>query len=92
MTTCLQKCKESFVFMKTIALTPIFTNQASKEGRGFVTPRQHRQGGHPASAGGFYFGLIACMGDIQPKEVSVANMGINFHSHRSKIFNQVFIQ
>lgn len=71
--------------MKATVFTPTFMNKASKEGRGFITPPQHRQGGHPASGGGFSFGLIARMGDIQPKEVALAKEGRILRLHNSSI-------
>ena len=79
MITCLQKCKESFVFMKTLVLTPTCTNKTSNQNRGFIQPPLHPWGGNQTSVGGFYFGIYAPIGAIQPKEVAIAKEGSTLH-------------
>ncbi len=90
MKSYLQKCKTTFVFMKTLVFTPTCNNKTLTKGQGFITPPQHRQGGHPASVGGFSFALIAPVGDIHHKEVAIAKEGILHHSFN--IVNQFFFQ
>jgi hypothetical protein len=77
--------------MKTLVLTPTCNNKTSNQNRGFIQPPQHRQGGTlPTSVGGFYFGIFAPIGAIQPKEVAIAEAGINLNC--SKIAFQSFIR
>ena len=87
MTSCLQKCKPDLLRMKTLALTLTCKDKTSNQNRGFIQPPQLCQGGNlPTSVGGFYFGIFAPIGAIQPKEVAIAEAGINLQ--RSKIVFQ----
>jgi hypothetical protein len=73
--------------MKTFALTLTCKNKTSNQTRGFIQPPQHRRGGNPStSVDGFYFGIFAPIGAIQPKEVDTDKVGPNLY--RSKIANQ----
>ena len=66
--------------MKTRLSTPTFDHKTSDKNRGFIQPPLHHRGGHLTSAGGSSFGLIALVGDIQPKEVTIEKAGQNLHS------------
>jgi hypothetical protein len=77
--------------MKTLALTLTCKNKTSNQNRGFIQPPQHRRGGIPStSVGGFYFGIFAPIGAIQPKEVAINKAGLNHY--RSKIAFQFLFQ
>jgi len=77
--------------MNTFALTLTCKNKTSDQTRGFIQPPQHRRGGTPStSVGGFYFGIFAPIGAIQPKEVAINKVGLNLY--RSKILFQSLFQ
>lgn len=78
-----------FAEMKALALT--CKNKTSNQTRGFIKPPLHLRGGNPStSVGGFYFGIFAPFGAIQPKEVAIAKAGINLYC--SKLAFQSFIR
>jgi hypothetical protein len=77
--------------MQILVLTPTCNNKTSNKNRGFIQPPQHPRGGNPStSVGGFYFGIFAPFGAIQPEEVAIAKAGINLYC--SKIACQSFIR
>jgi hypothetical protein len=66
--------------MKSLVLTLARKSKTSDQTRGFIQPPRHLRGGNPlTSVGGFYFVIFTLIGAFQPKEVTIATVGLNLY-------------